>query len=112
MIEFDHKILEPDVVAATGCATILTIVDVIAHVNMTLYDIVPVRTLNTVDTARALYTRWYSVFGSPAVMRMDNAPAYTPAGMQAFHKLMGVHRDNCGPLCPRQPHPPCHGGAP
>ena len=94
MIEFDHKILEPDVVAATGCAAILTIVDVVARVTM----YVPVHTLNTVDTARALYTRWYSLFGSPAVMRMDNAPAYTSAVMQAFHKLMGVrHVDLSAP---------------
>jgi len=86
MIEFDHKILEPSVVAATGCAAILTLVDVVARITM----YVPVRTLNTVDTARALYTRWYPLFGTPTVMRMDNAPAYTSGVMQAFQKLMGV----------------------
>ena len=47
MIKFDHKILKTDVVAA-----ILTIVDVVAHVTM----YVPVHTVNTVDTACALYT--------------------------------------------------------
>ena len=86
MIEFDHKILEPSVVAATGCAAILTLVDVVARITM----YVPVRTLNTVDTARALYARWYSLFGTPTVMRMDNAPAYTSGVMRAFQKLMGV----------------------
>ena len=61
MIEFDHKILEPSVAAATGCAAILTLVDVVARITM----YVPVRTLNTVETARALYTRWYPLFGRP-----------------------------------------------
>ena len=60
-MEFDHKKLEASMVAATDLAAILTVVGPVARVTM----FIPAATDSAVDTARALYTRWYPLFGSP-----------------------------------------------
>ena len=61
LIEFDHKKLPPAMAAATGYAAILTVVDVVSRVTI----FIPVVRLTAVATARALFTRWYPMFGVP-----------------------------------------------
>ena len=90
LIEFDHKILNAEAAHATGCAAVLTVVDVVSRVTM----FIPVVTKSAEETATALFTRWYSLFGVPAVFRMDGDAGFTGTVMQAFSKLMGVaHAD-------------------
>ena len=82
LIEFDHKILSAEVVAATGCTAVLTVVDPASRVT----SFVPVSDETAVTTARALSTRWYPLFGVPAVFRMDGAPhsaTIGPSGLPA-----------------------------
>ena len=59
---------------------------------------VPVSDETAVTTARALFTRWYPLFGVPAVFRMDGAPGFTSQVMSAFSRLLGVrHHDVSAP---------------
>ena len=46
-------------VAATGYADIITVVDVVSRVTI----FIPVTRLTAAATARALFTRWYPMFG-------------------------------------------------
>ena len=94
LVEFDHKILSKDVVTTTGYAAVLTVVDVVMRVTV----FVPVTAVDAVTTARALFTRWYPLFGMPAVFRMDGAPAFSSDVMHAFYSIMGVkHVDVSAP---------------
>ena len=94
LIEFDHKKLPLAMVAATGYAAILTVVDVVSRVTI----FIPVTRLTAVATARAIFTRWYPMFGVPAIVRMDGDPGYTSEVMTAFSSLMGVkHREVSAP---------------
>lgn len=94
LVEFDHKIIPPEVAEATGAAAILTIVDVVSRVTV----FVPVPDMTAATTARALYTRWYSLFGTPTVFRCDNFPSFTSAVMKRFHAILGVrHVDFSAP---------------
>ena len=51
---------------------------------------IPVRDVGAETTARALFTRWYPLFGVPACFRMDGAAAFSSEVMQSFYELMGV----------------------
>ena len=86
LVEFDHKILEPAVVQATGCAAILTMVDTVSRVTM----FIPVKSKDAVCTARAIFTSWYSLFGVPAVFRMDKAAEFSSEVMTTFARMLGV----------------------
>ena len=94
LVEFDHKLLPPEIVGAAGAAAVLTIVDVVSRVTV----FVPVPDLTAVTTARTLYSRWYSLFGVPTVFRCDGHPSFTSAVMKRFHSILGVrHVDFSAP---------------
>ena len=86
LVEFDHKKLTAAAAAATGHAAVLTVVDVVSRVTM----FIPVVSLTAEDTARALFIRWYAMFGVPAIFRCDGDPGYTSSVMKAFAALLGV----------------------
>ena len=59
---------------------------------------IPVRTESAVHTARAIYNRWYPIFGIPSVFRMDGAPGFTSLVLSAFARIIGVkHLDISAP---------------
>lgn len=94
LVEFDHKILPDDVAASVGYPAILTVVGVVSRVTL----FIPVKDLTAETTARALFTRWYPLFGVPAIFRCDGAPAYTSEVMAAFGSIIGVkHVDVSSP---------------
>ena len=86
LVEFDHKILPADLAATLGLAAVLTVVDVVSRVTM----FVPVQSVDADDTARALFTRWYPLFGVPTIFRCDGAPAFSSEVMHEFYNLLGV----------------------
>ena len=94
LIEIDHKIVPVDIAKVIGCSAILTIVDVVSRVTV----FVPVPSKGAVDTARAIFTRWYPMFGVPAIIRRDGAAEFSSDVMKAFCDLMGVkHNDISAP---------------
>ena len=94
LVEFDHKVLPITVAGNVGYAAVLTVIDVVSRVTM----FIPVTDMTAITTARALFTRWYPMFGVPAVFLMDGAPAFSSDVMHAFYSLMGVkHIDVSAP---------------
>ena len=94
LIEIDHKIIPADLTAKIGIGAILTIVDVVSRCTM----FVPVPNETAVSTARAIFNRWYPLFGVPAIIRRDGAPGFSSECMQCFCDLMGVkHNDVSAP---------------
>jgi len=94
LVEFDHKTVPDEIAPALGIAAILTVVDVVSRVTM----FIPVKDVGAETTARALFTRWYPLFGVPTVFRMDGAAAFSSEVMHSFYELMGVkHLDVSAP---------------
>jgi len=66
-LQMDFKILDGDIASACGYPAILTIICMATR--MAMY--IPVKTIDTVKTARMFMNRWYPQFGLPTVFRSD-----------------------------------------
>ena len=87
LVEIDHKILDAEVAAATGCDAILTMVDDVSK--LTLF--VPVESTSTLHAAHAIVTRWYPFFGVPMIFRSDKGSAFTSDLMLMVCQILGVN---------------------
>ena len=73
-LQMDFKILDGDIAHASGFSAILTIICMATR--MAIYMYIPVKTIDTVKTARMFINRWYPQFGLPAVFRSDRGAAF------------------------------------
>ena len=82
----DFKILDGDIVAASGFPAILTIICMATRTAM----YIPVKTIDTVNTAKMIMNRWYPQFGIPTVFRSDRGAAFASNLVASVRAIMGV----------------------
>ena len=85
-VQMDFKILDGDIAAASGFPAILTIICMATRIAM----YIPVKTIDTVNTAKMIMNRWYPQFGIPTVFRSDRGAAFASHLMAAVRAIMGV----------------------
>ena len=87
-LQMDFKILDGDIASACGYPAILTIICMATR--MAMY--IPVKTIDTVKTARMFMNRWYPQFGLPTVFRSDRGAAFASHLMSAVRAVLGVRQ--------------------
>ena len=84
LIEFDHKILNAEAAQATGCAAVLTVVDVMSQVTMFI----------PVVTKSAVHTMVLAVWGASSLLHGWGCKVHRHSHAGLHKKIMGVaHAD-------------------
>jgi hypothetical protein len=87
-VVIDHYVLKDSIPTLTGKKYILSACCLTT--GFTLF--VVVNSDSAFDTVRALYERWYPVFGVPTAFKSDRGPGFTSNCMAEFRRVMGVKK--------------------